>query len=76
MEDYLSVEEMEPKPSTSRAPGEINNNASSSNLRVKIGLVPYFCHPIIIFVGMEPLPSLRISMPTFEGKIDFDRNLR
>eukprot|EP01018_Ginkgo_biloba_P011401 Gb_28523 [translate_table: standard] len=39
------------------------------------GLTPYFRHPIMIPTGLEPLPSLRIPFPTFDGQTDPDRHL-
>eukprot|EP01018_Ginkgo_biloba_P038465 Gb_27400 [translate_table: standard] len=39
------------------------------------GLAPYFRRPIVIPAGLEPLPSLRIPLPTFDGKNDPDRHL-
>eukprot|EP01018_Ginkgo_biloba_P035769 Gb_12780 [translate_table: standard] len=39
------------------------------------GLAPYFRCPIVIPTGLEPLPSLRIPFPTFDGQTDPDRHL-
>eukprot|EP01018_Ginkgo_biloba_P027617 Gb_05328 [translate_table: standard] len=47
----------------------------SSSSSADIGLAPYFCHPIVIPTGLEPLPSLRIRLPTFDGQTDLDRHL-
>eukprot|EP01018_Ginkgo_biloba_P017129 Gb_35758 [translate_table: standard] len=47
----------------------------SSSSSADIGLAPYFHRPIVIPTGLEPLPSLRIPLPTFDGKIDPDRHL-
>eukprot|EP01018_Ginkgo_biloba_P008163 Gb_34840 [translate_table: standard] len=46
-----------------------------SSSSIDIGLVPYFHRPIMIPVGLEPLPSLRIPLPTFDGPTDPDRHL-
>eukprot|EP01018_Ginkgo_biloba_P005965 Gb_05728 [translate_table: standard] len=39
------------------------------------GLVPYFRRPIVIPAGLEPLPSLQIPLPTFDGQTDPNRHL-
>eukprot|EP01018_Ginkgo_biloba_P037376 Gb_30032 [translate_table: standard] len=46
-------------------------SSSSANT----GLAPYFCRPIVIPAGLEPLPSLRIPLPTFDGQTNPDRHL-
>eukprot|EP01018_Ginkgo_biloba_P029461 Gb_13085 [translate_table: standard] len=46
-----------------------------SSSSVDTGLAPYFLRPIVIPTGLEPLPSLRIPLPTFDGQTDPDRHL-
>eukprot|EP01018_Ginkgo_biloba_P031758 Gb_05978 [translate_table: standard] len=46
-----------------------------SSSSADIGLGPYFYRPIMIPARLEPLPSLRIPLPTFDGQTDLDRHL-
>eukprot|EP01018_Ginkgo_biloba_P024003 Gb_29605 [translate_table: standard] len=66
---------MDPKPSAFRASQESSQNMPGSSSSADTGLAPYFRRPIMIPVGLEPLPSLRIQLPTFDGQTDPDRHL-
>eukprot|EP01018_Ginkgo_biloba_P000464 Gb_21026 [translate_table: standard] len=75
VDDYYSAEEMDPEPSAFRASQESSQNMPGSSSSADIGLAPYFFRPIVIPAGLEPLPSLRIPLPTFDGQTDPDRHL-
>eukprot|EP01018_Ginkgo_biloba_P022801 Gb_37203 [translate_table: standard] len=75
VDDYHSAKEMDPEPSAFRASQESSQNIPGSSSSTDIGLAPYFHCPIVIPVGLEPLPSLRIPLPTFDGQTDPDRHL-
>eukprot|EP01018_Ginkgo_biloba_P024976 Gb_30088 [translate_table: standard] len=75
VDDYHSAKEMDPKPSAFRASQEMSQNMPSSSSSADIRLAPYFHHPIVIPVGLEPLSSLQIPLPTFDGQTDPDRHL-
>eukprot|EP01018_Ginkgo_biloba_P002284 Gb_24671 [translate_table: standard] len=66
---------MGPEPSAFRASQETSQNMPSSSSSTDIGLAPYFRFPIVILAGLEPLPSLRIPLPTFDGQTDPNRHL-
>eukprot|EP01018_Ginkgo_biloba_P018831 Gb_38397 [translate_table: standard] len=66
---------MDPEPSAFRASQESSQKMPGSRSSTDTGLAPYFRRPIVIPAGLEPLPSLRIPLPTFDGKIDPDRQL-
>eukprot|EP01018_Ginkgo_biloba_P039332 Gb_30728 [translate_table: standard] len=75
VDDYHSAEEMDPEPSAFRASQETSQNMLGSISSIDIGLAPYFRRPIVIPAGLEPLSSLRIPLPTFDGQTDHDRHL-
>eukprot|EP01018_Ginkgo_biloba_P038058 Gb_22047 [translate_table: standard] len=66
---------MDPEPSAFRASQETSQNMLGSSLSTDTGLAPYFRCPTVIPTGLDPLPSLRIPLPTFDGKTDPDRHL-
>eukprot|EP01018_Ginkgo_biloba_P024704 Gb_11638 [translate_table: standard] len=66
---------MDPEPYAFRASQEMSQNMPGSSSSADTGLAPYFHCPIVIPAGLEPLPSLRIPLPTFDGKTDPDRHL-
>eukprot|EP01018_Ginkgo_biloba_P030719 Gb_36794 [translate_table: standard] len=53
----------------------MSQNILGSSSSADTGLAPYFRCPIVIPAGLEPLPSLRIPLPTFDGQTDPDRHL-
>eukprot|EP01018_Ginkgo_biloba_P019507 Gb_13604 [translate_table: standard] len=53
----------------------MSQNMPGSSSSADTGLAPYFRRPIAIPAGLEPLPSLRIPLPTFDGQTDPDRHL-
>eukprot|EP01018_Ginkgo_biloba_P021560 Gb_31311 [translate_table: standard] len=75
VDDYHSAEEMDPEPSAFRASQEMSQNMLGSSSSADTGLAPYFRRPIVIPAGLEPLPSLRIPLPTFDGQTDPNRHL-
>eukprot|EP01018_Ginkgo_biloba_P039324 Gb_36403 [translate_table: standard] len=75
VDDYHSVKEIDPEPSAFRASQETSQNMPGSSSSADTGLAPYFRRPIVIPVGLEPLPSLRIPLPTFDGQTNPDRHL-
>eukprot|EP01018_Ginkgo_biloba_P028088 Gb_31136 [translate_table: standard] len=66
---------MDPEPSAFRASQETSQSMPGSSSSADTGLAPYFRRPIMILAGLEPLPSLRIPLPTFDGQTDPDRHL-
>eukprot|EP01018_Ginkgo_biloba_P000996 Gb_02779 [translate_table: standard] len=66
---------MDPEPSAFRASQETSQNMPGSSSSADTGLVPCFRRPIMIPAGLEPLPSLQIPLPTFDGQTDPDRHL-
>eukprot|EP01018_Ginkgo_biloba_P004998 Gb_01345 [translate_table: standard] len=75
VDDYHSAKEMDPEPSAFRASQETSQNMPGSSSSADTRLAPYFRHPNMIPAGLEPLPSLRIPLPTFDGQTDPDRHL-